>query len=238
MTPRILWNPEQHRKVLLFILREIYRDHLLREALGFKGGTAAHFFYELPRLSVDLDFDLLASEKEKELYKGVESILLKAVKIEDKFIKANTIFYLLSYQPRARKVKVEIARKPFPNKYGLKNYLGVTMKVMVPEDMFAHKLVALTERGEEMAISRDIFDLWFFFKKDWEVNEGLVELRTGAPFITYLKTAIQTVENFDNKNILQGLGELLPPEQKRWVKTHLKEELLSYLWAKLEEKRE
>lgn len=34
----------------------------MSSVLGFKGGTAALLFYGLPRLSVDLDFDLIKPE--------------------------------------------------------------------------------------------------------------------------------------------------------------------------------
>ena len=42
-----------------YILKDIYADITINSLLGFKGGTCAYFFYNLPRFSVDLDFDLL-----------------------------------------------------------------------------------------------------------------------------------------------------------------------------------
>jgi len=41
------------------LLKDIYSDIELANYLGFKGGTALMFFYELPRFSVDLDFNLI-----------------------------------------------------------------------------------------------------------------------------------------------------------------------------------
>ena len=52
-----------HKTVLLQILKDIYTDGSLGPVLGLKGGTAAHFFYDLGRFSVDLDFDLLNAAK-------------------------------------------------------------------------------------------------------------------------------------------------------------------------------
>ena len=46
------------------ILKEIYADIELANCLGFKGGTAMMFFYDLPRFSVDMDFNLLCNKKE------------------------------------------------------------------------------------------------------------------------------------------------------------------------------
>lgn len=50
---------------MLRILKDIYTDPDLNSLLGFKGGTALMFFYNLPRFSVDLDFNLLDAEKEQ-----------------------------------------------------------------------------------------------------------------------------------------------------------------------------
>ena len=46
------------------ILKDIYTDISIGPLLGFKGGTCAYFFYNLPRFSVDLDFDLLEVSEE------------------------------------------------------------------------------------------------------------------------------------------------------------------------------
>ncbi|PIY68912.1 hypothetical protein COY90_03420, partial [Candidatus Roizmanbacteria bacterium CG_4_10_14_0_8_um_filter_39_9] len=48
-----------HKIHLTNILLDIYKDDVLSPVLGFKGGTAALFFYHLPRFSVDLNFDLI-----------------------------------------------------------------------------------------------------------------------------------------------------------------------------------
>ena len=48
------------------ILKDIYTDASISSLLGFKGGTCVYLFYNLPRFSVDLDFDLLTiNEKNK-----------------------------------------------------------------------------------------------------------------------------------------------------------------------------
>ena len=59
-------NITTHRNLLLKILKDIYSDTALGPVLGFKGGTAAYFFYDLPRFSVDLDFDLLDTGKKED----------------------------------------------------------------------------------------------------------------------------------------------------------------------------
>ena len=47
----------KHKFFMLQILRDIYTDPELSNALIFKGGTALMFFYNLPRVSIDLDFN-------------------------------------------------------------------------------------------------------------------------------------------------------------------------------------
>ena len=54
----------KHKYFMLQILRDIYSDLELANALGFKGGTALLFFYDLPRFSVDLDFNITLPSKE------------------------------------------------------------------------------------------------------------------------------------------------------------------------------
>jgi hypothetical protein len=41
----------KHRYYLVQILKDIYSDRELANSLGFKGGTALMFFYDLPRFS-------------------------------------------------------------------------------------------------------------------------------------------------------------------------------------------
>jgi len=49
----------KHENTMRNILNEVYSHKDLSPILGFKGGTACYFFYELPRFSTDLDFNLL-----------------------------------------------------------------------------------------------------------------------------------------------------------------------------------
>jgi hypothetical protein len=79
-----------HKTILLQILKDIYIDASLGPILGFKGGTAANFFYDLGRFSVDLDFDLLNGDKEPFVFEKTEKILR-----EYGTIKGNWLFAIL-----------------------------------------------------------------------------------------------------------------------------------------------
>jgi len=221
-----------HRTILLQILKDIYTDISISSVLGFKGGTACFLFCDLQRFSVDLDFDLLDAGKEEFVFKKIEDILRNYGEIKEKRIKRYTLFFVLSYSKKAQNIKVEINRRSFDSRYEIKNYLGISMLVMDREDMFAHKLVAMLERGK--VANRDIFDIWFFLKNEWEINRGIIEKRTGMKFKKYLKKCIEFVGKLSNRNILAGMGELIKEKHKKWVKESLIKDVLFLLEVKVE----
>lgn len=222
-----------HKTILLQILKDIYTDTTLGPVVGFKGGTAAYFFYDLGRFSVDLDFDLLDGTKENYVFEKIEKILKGFGTIKEKYKKRHTLFFILSYDDESPNIKVEINRRIFGSRYELKNYLGISMLVMVKEDMLAHKLVAMLERAK--IANRDVFDVWFFLKNNWPVNQEIVEKRTKIDFPKYLTKCIKFVESLSGRSILAGMGELLNAKQKAWAKAHLRKDVLFLLKLRLEQ---
>ena len=228
-------NISTHKTILVKILKDIYSNPILGNVLGFKGGTAANLFYGLNRFSVDLDFDLLDVSKEDYVFEEIKKILENYGTIKEQQKKRFNLIFVLSYNEKefsAQNVKIEINRRNFNSQYELKNYLGITMKVMVKEDMFAHKLVAASERLGKT--NRDLFDVWFFLKNDWSINQAIVEERTKMKFSDFLNKLIQSMEKLAERGILAGMGELLDEKTKNWAKTHLKEDLVFLLKLKLE----
>jgi len=215
-------NTATHKNILIKILKDIYTDSSLGPLLGFKGGTAMYLFYDLERFSVDLDFDLLDETKEQEVFDKMENIVKEYGTIKEKTNKRHTLFILLSYNEEAQNIKVEINKRSFGSQYEVKNYLGISMLVMKKEDMFAHKLVAMTERTK--IANRDVFDVYFFLKNNWGINKEIVEKRTEMEFTKYLEKCIKSVENISNRGILSGMGELIDGKQKDWVKAKLKQD--------------
>lgn len=214
---------ETHKALLITVLRAIYTDPILRNALGFKGGTAAMLFFELPRFSVDLDFDLLDLDKQ-EVFTKLQSLLPRFASITDMTVKRNTIFFLLSYQKGERNMKVEVSLRPTKAIFTPKNYLGISMLVMDKEDMIASKLSAVVTRKK--FASRDLFDLWFFLSNRWKIREEIVTEKTGKSLIQTLNEARKKISLTKDIEMLSGLGELLDSKQKSWVKEKLKGELL------------
>lgn len=220
-------NLNKHKFFLVQILKEIYSDIELASCLGFKGGTALMFFYDLPRFSVDLDFNLLDKSKEQAVYDKVRKILLKYGKIFDEAIKFYGPIIVLDYGVGERKLKVEISNRVWNNHYEIKNMLGINMKVMSTPDMFAHKLCALLDRSE--ITNRDIFDSWFFMSKQTPINAAIVETRMEMPFADYVQKCIDHLEAMSDKGMLNGLGELMDDDMKKFVRTKLRTETISLL---------
>lgn len=219
-----------HKNVLIRILKDIFTDPTIGPVLGFKGGTAAYLFYGLDRFSVDLDFDLLDKGREEHVFGRIKKILENYGTMKDCRKKRYSLFFLLSCHDKerdAQNIKIEINLRDFGSKYELKSYLGIAMKVMVREDMAAHKLVALYER--EGKTNRDIFDVQFFLRNNWPIQKEIIEARTGLPFVKFIDRCIDIVDQKRERGMLSGIGELLDERQKQWVRAKLKTETVFLL---------
>ncbi len=217
----------RHRFFLFQILKSIFEDAELAAALGFKGGTALMFFHGLPRFSVDLDFNLLDADKEQAVWHKVRRILLEHGTIHDQAQKFYGIVCVLDYGAGERKLKVEISNRNFGDRYEVRNLLGVNMRVMVEPDMFAHKLCAILDRTA--ITNRDIFDSWFFMERKTPLNAAIVEARMGMPLSDYLEKCIDTLERMPDRGMLNGLGELMDDQMKKFVRTRLRTETITLL---------
>ena len=217
----------RHKFFLVQILKDIYTDIELANCLGFKGVTALMFFYDLPRFSVDLDFNLIEVDREDFVYAKVRKILLKYGTIFDEAKKFYGPLVVLDYGTNERKLKVEVSNRIFENRYEIKNFLGINMKVLVQEDMFAHKLCALLDRN--VITNRDVFDCWFFMQKQTPVNKSIVEYRMEMSFTEYLQKCIVSLESLSEKGLLQGMGELMDNKMKIFVRTKMRSEVIGLL---------
>jgi predicted nucleotidyltransferase component of viral defense system len=157
----------------------------------------------------------------------MEKIAEKYGKVSESHIKRFSLFIVPSYEDRAHNIKIEVNRRNFGSRYEIQTYLGISMQIMVIEDMFAHKLMAMYERIGKT--SRDIYDVWFFLKSRFPINREIVEKRAEMPFDQLVKKFVDRLENMSNRHIPAGTGELLSPCQKDWAKVHLREETIALL---------
>jgi predicted nucleotidyltransferase component of viral defense system len=225
----------KHKNILLKILKDIFSDTSLSPYLGFKGGTAALMFYGLDRNSVDLDFDLLDENKEQEVFEKIQKIATNYGKIVDSRIKRFNLVTVISHDLKSQNIKIEVNRRDFGSRYELKTLLGISMLVMIKEDMFANKLMAMFERIGKT--SRDVYDVYFFAKNNWPINKELVENRAQMPFNEVLAKCAGLLEKMDNRHILDGLGEILTEPQKDWARAKLQTETIFLLRAWLESEK-
>ena len=217
----------KYKYQMLQILKDVFSDAELANALAFKGGTALMFFYDLPRFSVDLDFNLLDDSKEDIIYNRMRRILLRYGTLDDEARKFFGPIFVLNYGKDERKLKVEISTRKFDNHYETKNLMGIEMRVLTKPDMFAHKLCALLDRNE--VTGRDVFDCWFFLQSQTPINAFIVESRMGMPLQEHLQCCIDTLEKVSDKTVMNGLGELTDGDIKKFAKTKLRKETISLL---------
>jgi len=166
------------------------------------------------------------------VYKKIGGLLGKYGEVKDNYIKQNTIFFLLSYGDEDHNIKVEVnVRILMPDikeHYEVKEYLGISMLAGKKDYLFASKLSALTDR-RSLAM-RDIYDMWFFAKNNWDINAEVLKARTGKTIKEHMADCIPIIKAVKDNEILRGLAELLPSEkEKAWVKTHLRKEVVFLL---------
>ncbi len=213
----------KHKLNLTNILIDIYKDDLLSKSLGFKGGTAALLFYNLPRFSVDLDFDYIGGNNEINLIiEKMTDLLSGKYEIKDQSTKHNTLFWLVSYQKGEHNIKIEVSTRDMSlNHYDIKNFYGTNVKVLDIKDVIAHKMVAFTERPT--LANRDLFDIHYFLGTEYagDINYEIIKARTGRNPKDFYLFLLENVKKIDPKNILDGLGEVLTDSQKDWAKAKL-----------------
>lgn len=221
-------NQKRHRLQMINILMKLYKDTEVASVLGFKGGTAAYLFYDLPRFSVDLDFDLLVdldNIKRDELMNKMTGIFKKDFEIREQSDKRFTLFWLLSYRKEDRQLKIEVSKRKSSSRFEDKSFYGVKIPVMVLPDAMANKLMALVDRKK--FANRDVFDAWYFLNRPEavEINYQLIKERLGlTPKKLYQKMR-KLINKKRSESMLQGMGELLDEGQKNWVKDKLISEL-------------
>ena len=95
------------------------------------------------------------------------------------------------------------------------------MFVAKKDYLFASKLSALTLRNE--TAMRDIFDIHYFAKNNWDINAEVIKERTGKTIKEYLADCVAFIEKVKDNQMLHGLGELVDGEKEKvWIRTHLK----------------
>lgn len=215
-------NRDKHRLIMFQILKDIFSSEIWK-CLAFKWWTACYFLYWLDRFSTDLDFDLV---------ENIPDLDEKIIKIISKYwqIKAKNKI-ILSFWENLTNIKIDVNRKIWrANKYDYIDFFWTMIKVQNKETIFANKLVALLERFT----NRDIYDVYFFFKNFFDINEKVIFERTWLSLNELFKKIIEKLDKLPkNYKILDWLWELLDEKQKDFVENKLISELKNILQFKI-----
>jgi predicted nucleotidyltransferase component of viral defense system len=216
-------NRTLHETHLRKILSNLFENKTLTSQLAFKGGTCLYLFYGLDRFSTDLDFNALTEDLNvDEITKVISDYGIEDSNFTDKRL---TWFWLLNYAKKTMNIKLEVSKRDYPDTYEIKETLGVRVKCMTTDCMFAHKLCAVTDRAK--LVNRDLYDSLFMFNRDFPINEEIIKLRMGKTTLEYLTYLADFIEqNVDPRTILNGLGEVLNEAQKDRAKVKLKPDLI------------
>ena len=179
------------------LLKEMNEIDFISNKIVLKGGTAINFIYfDIPRLSVDIDLDYIGSVKQKEMIndrKNFEKILPRVFKKLEYTMESRgtcaLLQYILNYENSAGnndRIKVEInffnrtpvfdlVEKTFINLFEFKEFKVPTLVI---EDLFGRKLRALMTR----ATARDLYDVYQLLDSKIKLDKNLLR----KCFIFYL----------------------------------------------------
>lgn len=216
-------NKDKHRQIMYNILKEIFESPFSKK-LAFKWWTASYFLYGLDRFSTDLDFDIIWETANWENFDNEIVKILEKYWTLKKWKKM-----LLSYWDEDINIKIDISRNIWDsNSYEIVNFFWIDMNIQTKGTIFANKLVALTDRNN--IANRDIYDIYFFFKNGFDINEAVIFERTGKDLKEYFSDILQFLKKLPkNYKILEWLGEVLDEKQKSFVKNKLLSELINLL---------
>lgn len=155
------------------LLKTIYEDEYLKNALALKGGTAINFaYFKMLRLSVDIDFNFISDKEKEDMLddrRNIDRILMKIFNAAGYEVEKIQPYALLQYNLKYTntagnidRIKTEInftERIPVFEVIEKEiDILDVRFKVRTYrlEELFATKLRALLTR----AASRDLFDAY------------------------------------------------------------------------------
>ncbi len=208
------------------LLRTIYDNEFLMGKLVIKGGTAINFIYfNMPRLSVDIDFNYVSGEQKEDMLKSrenIDKILTKIFTINgyqmEKIKRYALLQYNLKYTNNAGnidRIKVEInfmERIPVfeiaEKQISILNNPEFKVRTYRLEELFATKLRALLTRSAP----RDMFDIYILLKSGLKLDERALK----KCFIFYFcllqdfrKLDLESIDRIDSLEIKKFLLPLM-----------------------------
>ena len=234
-----------HKAWLYRVLEAIADDGYLAGVLYFKGGTCASMLGWLDRFSVDLDFDYSGSttsdiDAARASLEKIFNVLGLSIKDKSK----SGIQYFLKYDNRREEGTIRTGRNTlkieaaFPilhsSIYQTQRFSEIdrVLTCQTKETMFAHKLVAITDRFNKTGYiaGRDIYDVHHFFLQGYGYNAAVIKERTGVnpeDFLSNLATFIE--QKVTETIITEDLSSLLPSKKFSLIRKVLKRETIGFI---------
>ncbi|MEK7672418.1 MAG: nucleotidyl transferase AbiEii/AbiGii toxin family protein [Patescibacteria group bacterium] len=230
-------NDAIHRAWMYRILTAVSDEPVLNGRLGFKGGTCATMRGLLDRFSVDLDFDLLDAANLSLVKNNFEKIF-KKLGLEIADCSKQSAQYFLKYKNKNTErntLKID-CNFPIPksNQYEMVRIPEIDriLNCQTVPTMFANKLIAVSDRytRNRSIAGRDIFDIHAFFLKGFEVNEKVIQEKTGKSVAEYFKFLAEFIKQNVTQSIIdEDLNHLLPVAEFKSIRKGLKQEVLAFL---------
>jgi len=235
-----------HKAWLFRILSAIADSRYLTKTLFFKGGTCAAMRQFLDRFSVDLDFDMVGSEKDILMIRQHLETLFGRLGLKIATKSTAGIQYFLKYDAKDNERNTIKLDTQFPppksNQYEAAYFAEIdrTLMTQTIESMLANKLVAVVDRWEthQSFAGRDIYDIHYFFLQGHRYNPEIIKERTNLSLREFFDKLIRFIDRKYTATIIQqDLNTLLPPKKFQEIRLVLKQETLNLLrdeWGRLE----
>lgn len=239
----ILPRPEDaiHKAWLYRLLINLIDDNKISSQIYFKGGTCAAMLNFLDRFSVDLDFDLKKNADKKRLRQRLRTVFEK-LDLQLKYENPRALQFVVKYPQKqgSNTISLDIIDTTIAaNSYAPFYLVEIDRyaNCQTIETMFAHKLVAVTDRYKKYhsLAGRDIYDIHYFFIHGQRYRKEVIEERTKtktSKYLSYLSTFIY--EKFTQTIIDQDLNILLPLAKFQSIRNLLKREVLMFLKDEIE----
>ena len=215
-----------HENYMKRILHWIFGSKI-GDFLWFKWWRLSYFCYNLDRFSTDIDIDIIDLDKEKEVVEIVRGILHELWDVKNETLGKTLHRRIFRYDEKSMNIKVELNKRiRKANTYDIQNIDWMKIRCMSPDSIFANKLVALYERFK----NRDLYDVNFFLKNKFPLNEGIITERTWKNMKDFISELISILPDYyKQNNILAELWEVLTDEQKIWMKNKALDETIELL---------
>lgn len=230
-----------HKTVMIRVLIKILDDAFLSQNMFFKGGTCASMLGYLDRFSIDLDFDIKSKELITEIRKHLEKIFT-TLDLEIKDQSKNAVQYYLNYTAPVgfrNTLKIDAVDIPYKNnKYEsiLLPEINRYAICQTKKTIFSNKLVALVDRYDQhnAIAGRDLYDIHYFLKNGFDLNDALIHERRGVDAKTYMNQLTEFIDKHITQTVInQDLNFLLDYNKFNAIRQTLKEETIILLKDRL-----